>query len=111
MAVRQQGVGQLGEEHRLLGDLMAELGGVGREVLTEAEDLARPAQRGLPVDRVVAAAIENRMEMLELELQLAKDASTVDYLRNQALPLVTVNYTYNINGLGPTRSDAADAWI
>ncbi len=69
---------------------------------------ADPVHYDLAPDRVVTAAIENRMEMLELELQLAKDASTVDYLRNQALPLVTVNYTYNINGLGPTRSDAYD---
>jgi outer membrane protein TolC len=69
---------------------------------------ADPVHYELAPDRVVTAAIENRMEMLELELQLARDASTVDYLRNQALPLVTLNYTYNINGLGPTRSDAYD---
>ena len=69
---------------------------------------ADPVHYELAPDRVVTAAIENRMEMLELELQLAKDASTVDYLRNQALPLVTLNYTYNINGLGPTRPDAYD---
>jgi len=72
--------------------------------VTEAD----PVHYELAPDRVVTAAIENRMEMLELELQLAKDASTVDYYRNQALPLVTLNYTYNINGLGPTRSDAFD---
>jgi len=69
---------------------------------------ADPVHYDLAPDRVVTTAIENRMEMLELELQLAKDASTVDYLRNQALPLVTLNYTYNINGLGSTRSDAYD---
>ena len=69
---------------------------------------ADPVHYELDGDRIVTAAIENRMEMLELELQLAKDASTVDYLRNQALPLVTLNYTYNINGLGATRSDAYD---
>ena len=48
------------------------------------------------------------MEMLELELQIAEDISTVDYLRNQALPLVTLDYTYNINGLGATREDSYD---
>jgi len=69
---------------------------------------ADPVHYELAGDRVVTAAIQNRMEMLELELQLARDASTVDYLRNQALPLVTLNYTYNINGLGDTRSDAYD---
>ncbi|HUS71694.1 MAG TPA: TolC family protein [Sedimentisphaerales bacterium] len=62
----------------------------------------------LPTQRLVAAAIENRMEMLELELQIAEDISTMDYMHNQALPLVTLDYTYNINGLGATRSDSFD---
>jgi outer membrane protein TolC len=44
-------------------------------------------------------AIVNRMEMLELEIQLAIDASTIGVERNNALPLVTVDYEYNINGL------------
>ncbi|MHC4689447.1 MAG: TolC family protein [Planctomycetota bacterium] len=57
---------------------------------------------------MVSAAIENRMEMLELELQLAQDISTLDYQKNQALPLVTMDYTYNVNGLGETRSDSYD---
>jgi outer membrane protein TolC len=57
---------------------------------------------------MVSSAIENRMEMLELELQLAKDISTLDFQKNQALPLVTMDYTYNVNGLGETRSDSYD---
>jgi outer membrane protein TolC len=48
------------------------------------------------------------MEMLELELQLAQDTSTVQYLQNQALPLVALDYTYNMNGLGASRGDAYD---
>ena len=67
-----------------------------------------PVLYELPTQRLVAAAIENRMEMLELELQLAEDISTMDYMHNQALPLVTLDYTYNINGLGATRSDSYD---
>ncbi len=58
--------------------------------------------------QLVGTAIENRMEMLELELQIAEDISTIDYTRNQALPLVTLDYTYNINGLGATRDDSFD---
>ncbi|MFC1739593.1 TolC family protein [Planctomycetota bacterium] len=67
-----------------------------------------PIHYELDKHNMVAAAVENRMEMLELELQLAQDASTVDYLRNQALPLITLDYTYNISGLGATRSDSFD---
>jgi outer membrane protein len=69
---------------------------------------ADPVHYELDGERMVAAGIENRMEMLELELELAKDISKIDFLRNQALPVVTLDYTYNINGLGPTRSDAYD---
>jgi len=57
---------------------------------------------------LVAKAIENRMELLEMELQIARQVSTIDYLKNQALPVVNLEYTYNINGLGPTRSDSYD---
>ncbi len=59
-------------------------------------------------DKLVNEAIENRMEMLELELEIAKSISNIHYLRNQALPLVSVDYTYNINGLGATQSDSMD---
>lgn len=57
---------------------------------------------------MVALAEENRMELLDAELQLARQVSTIDYLRNQALPVVNLDYSYNINGLGPTRSDSFD---
>jgi outer membrane protein len=67
-----------------------------------------PVHYELQRDKMVANALENRMEMLELELQLAQDASTIDYRRNQSLPLVTLEYRYNINGLGPTRGDSYD---
>jgi outer membrane protein TolC len=60
----------------------------------------------LEADVLSAYAIVNRMEMLELELQLAIDASTIDFERNQALPLFVVDYTYNIGGLDTTRNDA-----
>jgi outer membrane protein len=59
-----------------------------------------PVRLTLDADALVAHAIANRMEMLELELQLAADASTVDFQRNQKLPLVTLDYSYAINGLG-----------
>ena len=48
------------------------------------------------------------MEMLEVELQIAEDISTIDYYKNQKLPLVTIDYTYRLNGLGAARDDAYD---
>ena len=56
--------------------------------------------------QLVKAALDGRMELLQLQLQLLEKASTVDYMRNQTLPLATLGYTYNINGLGAARGDA-----
>lgn len=55
-----------------------------------------------------AAAVDNRMEMLELELRLASDAANIAFQRNQALPLFAMAYTYRVNGLGGTSGDAFD---
>jgi len=62
----------------------------------------------LEKQRLVATATDSRMEMLELELQIAEDISNIDYMHNQALPLVTMDYRYNINGLGASRDDSLD---
>lgn len=55
---------------------------------------------------LMARALENRMEMLELELRLAADAATIDLNKNNALPLLTMDYTYRVNGLGATLSES-----
>lgn len=57
---------------------------------------------------LVEQAIDNRMEMLETELRLAQAVINQKVYRNQVLPVVNLSYTYNINGLGPTRGDAYD---
>ncbi len=67
-----------------------------------------PVRYELEKQRLVEIAIDQRMEMLELELQIAQDVSTLDYMQNQTLPLVTMDYTYNINGLGSTRDNSYD---
>jgi outer membrane protein TolC len=67
-----------------------------------------PIRYELEKEQLVATAVENRMEMLELELQILEDFETIDYMRNQSLPLVTIDYTYNVNGLGGTRDDSFD---
>ncbi|MBX3378514.1 MAG: TolC family protein [Phycisphaeraceae bacterium] len=51
-------------------------------------------------------AVATRMEMLELELRLAADAANIDFQQNQALPLLSLDYTYNVNGLGGVRGTA-----
>jgi outer membrane protein TolC len=65
-----------------------------------------PIRYGVDPDAYVEAAIANRMELLELELQLTIDESTIAFERNQALPLFTLDYTYRLNGLGTSANDA-----
>ncbi|MBK7406462.1 MAG: TolC family protein [Phycisphaerales bacterium] len=57
-------------------------------------------------DELMRSAVANRMEMLELELRLAADLVTADWSRNQALPLIALDYTYRVNGLGGSLSDS-----
>ena len=61
-----------------------------------------PAPLGLRLDgpRLAAQGIAGRMEMLELELQLAIDESEIGFRRNAALPLFLLDYTYNLQGAG-----------
>ncbi len=63
---------------------------------------SQPNPLGLQLDAFTLAdsAVRNRMEMLELELQLAVDASNVEVARNASLPLFTVDYTYQLLGQG-----------
>ena len=67
-----------------------------------------PVRYELDKTQLLAIAFENRMEMLELELQIAEDISSIDYMHNQTLPLVTMDYRYNVNGLGDSRDDSFD---
>jgi outer membrane protein TolC len=62
----------------------------------------------LNADELANFAVTNRMEMLELELQLAIDASTIDFRRNGKLPLFTVDYNYNFTSLSSSYGNAFD---
>ncbi|HRU15752.1 MAG TPA: TolC family protein [Anaerohalosphaeraceae bacterium] len=93
------------ELKRIINQLSLTVQSPTRIVPTTEPDLIRYE---LAAPELVAKAVENRMELLELELQIARQVSTIDYLKNQALPVVNLEYTYNINGLGATRSDSYD---
>lgn len=84
----------------------------GLDIATETQIV--PASPPDPVgyqfdtETLTNAAIDSRMEMLELELRLAADLVTADWSRNQALPLLALDYTYRINGLGGSLSQSVD---
>lgn len=65
-----------------------------------------PLRLDLDAEALGETALANRMEMLELELQLAIDADTIDLERNQALPLFVVDYSYSFNGLAGSYGSA-----
>lgn len=74
------------------------------ETMTEPD----PVEFILDPEQYATAAVANRMEMLELELRLAQDYSTIDFQRNQALPLFTLDYRYTFNGLGGSLGDSIE---
>ena len=45
-------------------------------------------------EKLVIQATENRLELLEVELKLAEDATQINYLQNQTLPIFTLDYSY-----------------
>jgi outer membrane protein TolC len=62
----------------------------------------RPLRYSVDATALAGAAVLNRMEMLEVQLGIARDAAEVDVARNATLPLVALDYSYSINGLGPS---------
>ena len=62
----------------------------------------------LDPERLAGLALDKRMEMLELELRIAADTASVEAARNATLPLVTMDYTYNVNGLGDSYGSSFD---
>ncbi len=67
-----------------------------------------PVAYALDPNIMLTSAFEHRMELLQLELQLLQDDQTIDFRKNQSLPVATMNYTYNVNGLGETRASSYD---
>lgn len=54
----------------------------------------------LNAPQLVEQAMAGRMELLEQELIIAEQTADIAFARNDLLPLVTLQYTFGINGLG-----------
>jgi len=81
---------------------------LGMETPTIVVPVSRPnaIYYQMDPDRLVHVALKQRMEMLETELQIALEAANVAAARNAMLPLVVLDYQYNINGLGKTLGES-----
>ncbi len=73
-------------------------------VLTSEPD---PVRYELDPVELLDESLEKRVELLELELQLAQDLSTIDFAQNQKLPLFSLDYTYRFHGTGYTFGESA----
>ncbi len=67
-----------------------------------------PLQYEINTQALIKFAMKHRMELLVDELTILKNNSTIDLQKNGLLPLLSLNYTYNINGLGFAASDSYD---
>jgi outer membrane protein TolC len=67
-----------------------------------------PVPYNLNAADLIAAAMNMRMELLELELRLAQDESTIEFRKNQQLPSFAFDYTYRYNGLGRSFDSSFD---
>ena len=84
---------------------------VGGETLLVPSTPPAPAPYTFDARALAGAAIVNRMEMLELELRIAQDFSTIEFERNQALPNFLLDFNYSYNGLGGTFSSSVDGFL
>ncbi len=73
---------------------------VGSDIVLMPATPPNPVSYTLDAPMLADAGVANRMEMLQLELQIAQDASTISFAKNQALPNFVLDYSYSINGLG-----------
>jgi len=100
---------ELRNRERELKQMLNEAGlGVDTPAVVVPKTEPDPVRYDIDKSRLVSTAMESRMEMLELELGLAQDSSTIKYYENQTLPLAALDYSYNTNGIGATRNDAYD---
>jgi outer membrane protein TolC len=71
-----------------------------------------PASSPDPVEYVfdpsalIEEAVAQRMDLLEVELQIARDAASIRFRENQAMPALDLAASYQINGLGESLGDA-----
>lgn len=67
-----------------------------------------PVQYLYDLEELSRTALNQRMEMLELEILLARQAAAIGFAENQKLPLLALNYTYRVNGLAGSLGNSYD---
>ncbi len=81
---------------------------IGTKTLISTATDPDPVRYAFDAARLADLGVDNRMEMLELELRLAQDYSSIEFAKNQALPSFTLDFQYAIPGLGGNLSSSID---
>lgn len=74
---------------------------VGGDTAIETASIPNPVGLIVNAEDMATKAVANRMEMLELDLQLAIDASDVEVARNATLPDIAVQYAFGLQSNQP----------
>ncbi|MFG0274846.1 MAG: TolC family protein [Phycisphaerales bacterium] len=93
------------ELKRIMNAPGLELG--GSIVLVPATD-PDPIAYEIDPDPLVTAALANRMDLLQTELQLVIDQSLIELRKNQLLPRLDASFAYIYNGLGGNLGNSVD---
>jgi len=81
--------------------------GVNSETVIIPASPPDPVQYEIEPNTLADLAVQSRMDLLALELQLLADASQIDFNRNQTLPVFNLDASYTVNGLGSNLESAS----
>jgi outer membrane protein TolC len=84
---------------------------VDGEAAIELASVPDPALYQANIAALVDQALASRMELLEVELQLAQDIVRIDLAENQARPELNLDALYRINGLGGSHGAATEQLV
>ncbi len=74
------------------------------------EAVSEPVALKYQIDQqqLIDYALTNRMELLDYELQLAGQDSTLEFTKNSLLPSLSLEYIYNFRAMGASFSETMD---
>lgn len=84
---------------------------VQSETAIDLASVPDPALYEANTSTLIDSALASRMELLEVELQLAQDHVRIELGENQALPQLDLNALYRINGLGGNHGGATELLV
>jgi outer membrane protein TolC len=82
--------------------------GINSAVALTPKTEPRPLHLTLDADALAERAVANRMELLEVELQLAIDALTIDVTRRDEFPVFTLGFDYSFGNEATSLGAAFD---